>query len=298
METYIEKCLDSILNQTFKDYEVIIVDDGSTDRSGTICDEYAKKDSRLKVIHQKNKGVSAARNAGLDIATGDYFSFIDSDDSIHQEMFEDMISVAINNDVDIVACDYIQANGNDYRPETDCIKKLNREELLLDAFGIPSELLSVCWNKIFSRNCILDSKFDTKLNNYEDTMFLCDCYFNCKEAIYIGKKYYIVTVRPESASRQKSCKTIKHKFEGCVSLYNSMMIREISKTCKKQITDKTLDSLIKFAKDARSLKDSDDSERILKTIKRETVKTSILALMQGNLSIRKVRGYIYSAINI
>lgn len=77
-----------------------------------------------------------------------------------------------------------------------------------------------------------------------------------------------------------------------------MMIREISKTCKKQITDKTLDSLIKYAKDARSLKDSDDSERILKTIKRETVKTSILALMQGNLSIRKVRGYIYSAINI
>lgn len=297
VEEYVEKCLESILSQTFTDYEVIIIDDGSTDKSGIICDECAKKDDRVKVIHQRNQGVSAARNVGLEIATGDYISFIDSDDRIHKDMYEKMLGLAIDHDIDIVACDYIQANGNDYRPESDCIRILNRDELLLDAFGIPSLLLSVCWNKVFSRRCILDSKFDTNLKNYEDTMFLCDCYLNCNGAIYIGNKYYIVTVRSESASRQKSCKTITYKFDGCLSLYDSMMRREISKTCRKQIADKTLDSLLKHAKEAKSLKES-DNESILKTIKREIVKKSISALIQGNISIKKVRGYIYSAMSI
>ena len=82
VEKYIHKCVDSILNQTFTDYELILVDDGSPDNCGKICDEYAKKDSRVKVIHKKNGGQSSARNKGLDHAKGNYISFIDSDDDI------------------------------------------------------------------------------------------------------------------------------------------------------------------------------------------------------------------------
>ena len=82
VEQYLDKCIKSILNQTFKDFELILVDDGSIDNSGEICDEYAKKDSRVKVIHKKNGGLAAARNTGLIIARGDYVGFVDSDDWI------------------------------------------------------------------------------------------------------------------------------------------------------------------------------------------------------------------------
>lgn len=82
VEKYLERCVESIINQTFEDFELILIDDGSPDRCGAICDEYAAEDERIKVIHQKNQGVSVARNAGLDVATGDYICFVDSDDWI------------------------------------------------------------------------------------------------------------------------------------------------------------------------------------------------------------------------
>ena len=92
-EKYISKCIESIVNQTYKNLEIILVDDGSTDRSGEICDEYGKKDNRIVVVHNKNKGVSVARNCGLDIATGDYITFVDSDDYIDLQMYSEMMKV-------------------------------------------------------------------------------------------------------------------------------------------------------------------------------------------------------------
>ena len=91
VEKYIGKCIESIVNQTYKDLEIILVDDGSTDNSGKICDEWARKDKRIKVIHKKNGGLSDARNAGLDICTGDYIGFVDSDDYIELNMYEDLL---------------------------------------------------------------------------------------------------------------------------------------------------------------------------------------------------------------
>ena len=86
VELYLEKCINSILNQTFKDFELILVDDGSPDRCGEICDEYAKKDNRIVVVHKENGGQASARNVGLDIARGDYIGFVDSDDWIERDM--------------------------------------------------------------------------------------------------------------------------------------------------------------------------------------------------------------------
>lgn len=88
VEPYLRKCVDSILAQTFTDFEVILVDDGSPDNSGKICDEYASKDSRVRVIHKKNGGLSSARNAGIDVARGKYLGFVDSDDYIEKDMYE------------------------------------------------------------------------------------------------------------------------------------------------------------------------------------------------------------------
>ncbi|MEO6347158.1 MAG: glycosyltransferase, partial [Aquaticitalea sp.] len=94
VERFLHKCIDSIINQTYKHLEIILVDDGSPDNCGLICDAYVKKDPRIKVIHKKNKGLSAARNSGLEIATGDYIGFVDSDDWVHEKMFEALITNA------------------------------------------------------------------------------------------------------------------------------------------------------------------------------------------------------------
>ena len=101
---YLPECVDSIINQTYKNLEIILVDDGSTDACPDICDDYAKRDSRIRVIHKKNGGLSDARNAGLDICTGEWIGFVDSDDYIAPSMYEKMYAVAIKNYADVVAC--------------------------------------------------------------------------------------------------------------------------------------------------------------------------------------------------
>ena len=105
VEQYLKRCVDSILHQTFSDLEVILVDDGSPDNCPAMCDKYAGTDSRVKVIHQKNAGVSAARNAGLSVASGEYITFVDSDDFIDPQMYEKMLAVAEKYDCDVVMCD-------------------------------------------------------------------------------------------------------------------------------------------------------------------------------------------------
>lgn len=102
VEKFLSKCIESILNQTYTDIEVILVDDGSPDKCGEICDLYAQRDKRVKVIHKENGGQASARNAGLEIATGDYISFIDSDDWIDKDMYEELLRVAKSTDADIV----------------------------------------------------------------------------------------------------------------------------------------------------------------------------------------------------
>lgn len=106
VEPYLRRCVDSILNQTFSDFELILVDDGSPDNCGAICDEYAARDKRIKVIHKTNGGISDARNAGLEIAQGDYIGFVDSDDYIHPKMYEILVEVMEREKTDLVQCWY------------------------------------------------------------------------------------------------------------------------------------------------------------------------------------------------
>lgn len=110
-ENFLSNCIKSILNQTYRDLEVILVDDGSPDSSGQICEEYAEKDGRIKVIHQKNAGAAAARNCGLKAATGKYIAFADSDDWIDQDMYEKMVEAAEAQNCDLVVCDCLKESG-------------------------------------------------------------------------------------------------------------------------------------------------------------------------------------------
>ena len=108
VEPYLKRCVDSLINQTLQDIEIILVDDGSPDNCPKMCDEFAKQDSRIKVVHKSNGGAASARNLGLDIATGDYFAFVDSDDYIEKNMYESMLKVAIDHNCNFVMCDCIK----------------------------------------------------------------------------------------------------------------------------------------------------------------------------------------------
>lgn len=106
VEKYLNKCIDSIINQTYKNIEIILVDDGSTDNSGKICDEYLLRDSRIKVIHKNNGGLSSARNEGINISSGEYIGFVDSDDWVEPNMYEEMYKKILYSNADIVDCGY------------------------------------------------------------------------------------------------------------------------------------------------------------------------------------------------
>ena len=107
-EKYLNRCVNSILQQTFSDFEIILVDDGSEDQSRNICDEYAKKDKRIKVIHQQNRGQAAARNRGVSCATGEWVVFVDADDMIHQQMLECLYQAAIRLNTKLAVCQAIE----------------------------------------------------------------------------------------------------------------------------------------------------------------------------------------------
>lgn len=111
VEQYLPRCIDSILAQTFTDFEALLIDDGSTDKSGKICDEYAKKDNRIRVIRKSNDGVSATRELGVNIANGDYIQFIDSDDWMEKDMLELMINEVINKKADVVSCRFFEVTS-------------------------------------------------------------------------------------------------------------------------------------------------------------------------------------------
>ncbi|MBA1325633.1 glycosyltransferase [Enterococcus faecium] len=115
VEKYLRKCVDSILAQTFTDFEVILVDDGSPDNSGKICDEYAEKDNRVRVIHKENGGLSSARNAGIDVARGKYLGFVDSDDYIDEDMYEILYENLKIHDADISSVELIPFYGGRYK---------------------------------------------------------------------------------------------------------------------------------------------------------------------------------------
>ena len=106
VEKYLHRCLDSVIAQTYQNIEIICVDDGSIDESGRICNQYAVRDARIKVIHQENQGLSAARNRGLDAAEGEYIAFVDSDDYILEDMYKKMLDKLLNYNVDLCVCQW------------------------------------------------------------------------------------------------------------------------------------------------------------------------------------------------
>lgn len=200
VEQYIHTCLDSIINQTYKKLEIILIDDGSTDNCPGICDEYAKKDKRIKVIHKKNGGLSDARNSGLKIAGGSIISFIDSDDYIALNMFEEMYNIMISEYSDIVSCGvkiaYDQQYANKANPETGNVETMDTssamKELLVDG-----KLKQHVWNKLYKKDLIKDILFE-KGKYHEDVFWSYQAIARAKKVTVTSNQYYYYIQRSNS----------------------------------------------------------------------------------------------------
>ena len=193
IEKYIARCIESLMNQTYKDLEIILVDDGSTNSAGEICDAYAQKDNRIKVIHRENGGLSAARNTGIDIATGEYISFIDGDDWIEDTMYEEMVQLAKEQLADLVVCRYRciyknhETDGSTgqitvYEKPLSMLKQYLKED---EAFLIQH----AAWNKLYHRELLGEERFPEG-KWYEDVVFSAKILSKVKKGIYLDHALY------------------------------------------------------------------------------------------------------------
>ena len=206
VEKYLDRCIQSVVDQTYKNLEIILVDDGSPDRCGEICDEWAMRDSRIKVIHKANGGLSDARNAGLDIATGEYISFIDSDDYIQPEMLACLYNDIIKNHSDVSVC------GVEIIYEEQNIKNRSLHPLadgLLDkkqAFGLLNHnlQLSVAWCKLYKSYLFSGLRFRIgKIG--EDAFIMHEIIYRCAAISVVSNKLYNYLQRKESITYSTDC---------------------------------------------------------------------------------------------
>ncbi|WP_318505185.1 glycosyltransferase family 2 protein [Bacillus sp. T3] len=201
VEKYIHKCVDSILNQTFQDFELILVDDGSPDNCGFICDDFAQKDKRVKVVHKQNGGLSTARNAGMDIAEGEYIGFVDSDDWIEPDMYELLFNLCVENDCEIANCSSIIYFTNKTVVNGSHPLIIQNRHEAMKAMLEGKLYDEVVWTKLIKRNLLTDIRFPEGIV-YEDTAFTYKVIHKCKKVCSIGSPKYHYIKRDEGTMGQ------------------------------------------------------------------------------------------------
>ncbi|MDY2783993.1 MAG: glycosyltransferase [Faecalibacterium sp.] len=208
VENYLQKCIDSILAQTFTDFELILVDDGSPDNCPALCDAAAAKDARIRVLHQKNGGLSAARNAGLDVARGEWIGFVDSDDYIAPEMYETLYKAVQSTGADLALCDYVKVD------ETGALctqthvavpqKSLTGRELLQKAYWTT---VQIACNKLYHRTIFAQLRYPVgKLN--EDFFVIPEICLNTQKAVVVPDVLYYYVQRGDSIMGKS--RTLRH----------------------------------------------------------------------------------------
>ena len=280
VEKYLKKCIDSLINQTYKNIEIILVDDESPDNCGRICDEYARLDNRIRVIHQNNSGVGKARENGMDIALGKYLTFVDSDDWIEPDFCERMLEKLLSNNADWIACNAKELDENG--KEINDFNNIETEELIKDNETLFAHYFEgknytrVVWGKLFKTSKIKGREFQ-KLKICEDTCFMFDL-FTCNLEVVLAEYYgYNYVRRGNSVTSKKRfrvedfdylkglvyIKNIikgtypkyleeveKQRIEALVNMYISLLtegteneIRKYKDTIKKQIINRSGQSI-------------------------------------------------------
>lgn len=248
VEAYLPTCIESIINQTYRNLEVLLVDDGSTDNSGKICDDYVRRDNRCIVIHQENKGLSGARNTGLDNAKGEYIAFVDGDDYIHPQMFELLYDVLQKGDYGFSMTLYEKVWITNR-----CMKPIMKFEAIVifqkqlmnflfnkipHSTGFKETEFQVVWNKLYRSDIIAKERFSQTAS--EDLEFNTRIYMKCNNAIMIFARTYFWFQRSSSITHQpislnfidriNSCYLCLQKISEINEEYKSLCIEKLYKT--------------------------------------------------------------------
>lgn len=226
-ESYLKKCIDSVLKQTYHNIEVLLVNDGSTDNSFEICKKYAESDKRVIVLNQENMGVSAARNQGIRKSRGKYIVFVDSDDWIEAETIRNLIDIQSNYNYDLVIYghykdDLIAKKRDEYKQPKNIIKDKKDISYLLSDL-ILTERLNALWNKMYKSSIIknYNISFSEKLNIAEDLLFNFQYFMNVNSLFILGEPYYHYMVREEESL---TTKYHPHKYEMLTKVNDYMQL--------------------------------------------------------------------------
>ncbi len=222
IEQYLPKCIESIINQSYENLQIILVDDGSTDSSGCICDEYSKKDKRIVTIHKKNGGLVSARKAGIDAADGEYVGFVDGDDYIEQDMYKVLLDNLLSQNVDFVHSGFMKNNRKSIYGTGGtckyCISGDTIDDILTDLIvDIESDLRisPSIWSKLFKKKLIADAYRNVPdTQSYgEDLLCLCRCVLSCKQFLVINQAYYHYVIRDNSISHERDMQFVARQYE-------------------------------------------------------------------------------------
>ena len=252
VEKYLEKCIESIIKQTYTNLQIILVDDGSPDNCGKICDEYAKKDSRIEVIHKINGGLSDARNVGINRANGRYIGFVDSDDYIKEDMYEKLINLIKEYNADVSICNlYDVIDGKEYvRNKDNGIHEYSRIDILKEIL-LDKNIQSYAWNKLYKKELFDEIKYPIG-KKYEDIGTTFYLFEKCNKIVVTSEPEYYYLNRADSLVNNVTESTILDYTEIIIQryLYIKQNIEELRKYNNYYLTK----TLITANNDIKTLK--------------------------------------------
>ena len=276
-EKYLEQCIDSVLEQTYNNIELILVDDGSTDSSGDICDKYALKDQRVKVVHQKNARIGAARNRGIEEATGDYLTFIDSDDYIERETYQECIKLIEKYNADLIQWDLT------FWSEEGCIDVFpNRElseytELIMDRKAALEKMFEwknmdsrfnhiwtdthCIWTKMVKKELFDDLRFPEG-KEYEDEMVLHHLIYKSKKVVFINRRFSNYRLRAKSTVHSMNLKGHADKVDALYDRYQMITTINDNEVLMRGIVHSCLFGIFNTALEAHTIGDRAISEKL------------------------------------
>ena len=250
VEQYLPRCIDSILDQTFTDFELLLIDDGSKDKSGEICDNYAKKDSRIRVFHKENGGVSSARNLGLYNAKGKYIAFIDADDWVENEYLRIMYKHGEEECADIISSDFFLDNTEIQSLYIKQDYNNNRINIIRDL--LQNKLGGYLWNKLVKRELYITNKFyfPEDIGIWEDLLILIQLFLAATQTYYLPNAYYHY-VRYNTSSAMSNCaeEKIHQKIQVCNMLEELLLKHKILPICISNLHIRQLIAKMEYATD-------------------------------------------------
>ena len=297
VQNYLQKCIDSIKAQTYKNLEIILVDDGSPDGCGEICERNKKLDSRIKVVHKENGGLSDARNAGMCIATGSYYVFIDSDDFIHKSMIEELVKAVSETGADIAVCNFKNVSEDDSidtDKELSCgpYKIFSQDEDKLRAFyGDTCTQFTVAWNKIYPASFFKDIEYP-KGKVHEDEFTTYKLLEQSSKVAYIDTPLYYYVSRQSSIMGEKFGKARLYRLDAILERMDYYLAQKRYKWYEKNLFLYRI-FLVKYSK---AIKRQNMDESMLEYYFKAYRSSVFNNIFKTDIRLDKKLGYIYLAL--